>query len=289
MSLLRPRRHAPQSGKAEGTPMPSWSPVRRFGLNERGNDYVLGDIHGCYDEVVQALREVGFDRRRDRLFSIGDTVDRGPGSRRAQRFLEQDWVHAIRGNHEDMFLQIYERGEPHEAVIEFATGMNGMDWWRDLTPDERVPFIGRFRSLPLVIEIETARGLVGLVHAEVPQGMDWATFTARIESGDKKVIETALWGRRRLDQRDDSGVPGIDRLFVGHSIVEGPKRLGNVYYIDTGAVRGVLNGTSAKGRLTVAGVSARTAVLMRDPDTGNFVDARIDEEPEAGPFGAYVR
>jgi len=289
MSLLRPRRHIHQQPAVRDRKLDKPRLVRRFARNGRGIDLVCGDIHGCYDEVLQALREVGFDRTRDRLFSIGDTVDRGPGSRRAQRFLEQDWVHALRGNHEDMFLQIYEKGEPHEAVIEFATGMNGMDWWRDLTPEERAPFIERFRDLPIVIEIETARGLVGLVHAEVPQGMDWETFTSRIEAGDKKVTETALWGRRRLDHGDDSGVPGIDRLFVGHSIVDGPKRLGNVYYIDTGAVRGVLNDAPARGRLTVADVAARTVLLTRDPETGSLVDARVDEEPEAGPFGAYAR
>lgn len=289
MSLLRPRRRLPSSVFTQRQAPRSGVRVRRFARNEYGIDLICGDIHGCYDEVLLALKEVGFDRTRDRLFSIGDTVDRGPGSRRAQRFLEQPWVHAVRGNHEDMYLQLYEMGEPHEAVIEFATSMNGMDWWRALTDEERAPLVERFRELPIVIEIETARGLVGLVHAEVPQGMDWATFTSLVEAGDKKVTETALWGRRRLDHGDDSGVRGIDRLFVGHSIVDGPKRLGNVYYIDTGAVRGVLNDAPERGRLTVADVSARTELLTRDPLTGGLVDARVEEEPVHSPFGAYVR
>jgi len=84
-------------------------------------------------------------------------------------------------------------------------------------------------------------------------------------------------------------VEGIDRVFVGHTIVGAPRRLGNVYYIDTGAVSGVLRDDPARGRLTMADVSARTVVFTRDPVTGSFVDVRDDDEPTKGPFGRYAR
>jgi len=79
----------------------------------------------------------------------------------------------------------------------------------------------------------------GFVHAEVPLGMDWPTFYAALERGDRKVMESALWGRRRIMEGDMSGIPGIGRLFVGHSVQSGGmRRFGNVYAVDTGAIFG---------------------------------------------------
>jgi len=293
MSLLPPRRR-PARGRESATPdrPPRQGLVRRFPRNAVGRDLVVGDIHGCYDQVLDALRAVGFDRDRDRLFSIGDTVDRGPDSPRAEKFLSLPWVHAVRGNHEDEFLEmydVYKGAVPDEEVLRFWTSRNGMRWWQDYPHDAREALIGRFRRLPVVIEIETARGLVGLVHAQVPRGMDWSTFTAMVASGDRKTIREAVWGRDRIDGADDSGVQGIDRVFVGHTILGAPRRMGNVYYIDTGAVSGILNDDPARGRLTMADVSARTAVFARDPVSGSFVDVRDDDEPGENPFGRYAR
>jgi len=286
----------PTSAPAEGRAAPAGPagpakplPVRRMPLNERGRDFVVGDIHGCFDEVLAALKAVGFDRARDRLFSVGDTVDRGPGSPRARRFLSQPWVHAVRGNHEDMFLELYAQGEPHPVALEFATARNGMGWWMDLPVESRRGMIESFRQLPVAIEVETRRGTVGLVHAEVPAGLTWQDFLARVEAGDRKVVEACLWGRGRVGHQDDAGVVGVGRLFVGHTPQERPVRLGNVYYVDTGCVFGVLDRDPGKGRMTVADLACATAVLHRAPD-GSIVDVRIDEDgPADGPFGAYAR
>ena len=75
------------------------TPVLRLPENTLGRDFVIGDIHGAFSVVVEAIKLVQFDPKKDRLFSLGDTIDRGPESRRAQRFLSTPWVHAIRGNH----------------------------------------------------------------------------------------------------------------------------------------------------------------------------------------------
>lgn len=262
--------------------------VKRFPRNQLGRDFVIGDIHGSFDQVLDALRRVRFDRARDRLFSLGDTVDRGPGSHRALKFLEQTWVHAIRGNHEDMFLEAYQDGEPHPGVLEFITCRNGMAWWNDYPTDQRDLMIAAFRRLPLAIEIETARGTVGLVHAQVPKGMAWGDFTAALERGDKDVTHEALWGEDRLYRKDASGVAGIGRVFTGHRVVESTTRLGNVYYIDTGAVFGVLNNDPTMGRLTLANIAEATRTFERDPETGELFEVRAEAEVVDAPFGDYA-
>ena len=50
--------------------------------NDRGRDFVVGDLHGCYDALMRQLDARGFDPAADRLLSVGDLVDRGPDSRR---------------------------------------------------------------------------------------------------------------------------------------------------------------------------------------------------------------
>lgn len=52
----------------------------RFSKNNTGQDYVVGDIHGCYELLMTRLDAMKFDRKHDRLFSVGDLVDRGRDS-----------------------------------------------------------------------------------------------------------------------------------------------------------------------------------------------------------------
>lgn len=263
--------------------------VKRFGRNLLGRDIVCGDIHGCYDQVWQGMKAIGFDMRRDRLFSVGDTVDRGPGSPRAAAFLAQPYVHAIRGNHEDMFLEIYSQGEPDESVLRAMTRHNGMAWFLDLDQAQRATMIASFAALPIAIEIETARGTVGLVHAQVPKGMDWDAFKARIEAGDAAVTHEALWGRDRIESGDDSGVRGVGRVFCGHTPIHGPLQAGNVYYLDTGAVFGVINGLDGRrGRLTMAAIEAGTAILKAPSEADGLTDVRQGGTTQS-PFGRYAR
>ncbi len=51
-----------------------------YPANEDGRDFVVGDIHGEYDQLMEALDHQNFDKDHDRLFSVGDLIDRGPKS-----------------------------------------------------------------------------------------------------------------------------------------------------------------------------------------------------------------
>lgn len=75
--------------------------------------YVIGDVHGCVEQLIRVHRAIDQDRRRRpaidwRIVHLGDYVDRGPESRDVisflrTRMLRDDRVLCIRGNHDQMF------------------------------------------------------------------------------------------------------------------------------------------------------------------------------------------
>jgi serine/threonine protein phosphatase 1 len=266
-----------------------------------GRDYIMADPHGAFSTLYSALEAVGFDTDCDRLFIVGDLIDRGPDSWMCAELLEQPWVFAVRGNHEDMLIELYKNGEPAPGVLAYMARRNGFGWWMDTSPARREAVLAAVRRLPVVIELDSERGTVGLVHGDVPADMDWPTFVERIAAGDPEVLHVALWGRVRLAAMDDrgnkvnggvpnkAGVAGIGRLFVGHTPQwNGVTRLGNVYGLDTGAIFGEM-GLKAEGRLTLARVACSTAILCA-PRRRTLIDIREDlpgAEP-SNPFGQYV-
>lgn len=117
--------------------------------------------------------------------------------------------------------------------------------------------------------------------------MDWQTFLSGIETGDKGIIETALWGRDRIQGENNEGVPGIGRIFVGHTPRWGGlRRYGNVYAIDTGAVFGDM-GLKVEGCLTMANLLAGTDCLTR-PRQVKLVDVINPGLTPGNPFGQYA-
>lgn len=64
--------------------------------------FVIGDIQGCYKTLVSLLRRIGFDRRQDRLWLVGDLVNRGTGSLEVLRWAveQEDRITCVLGNHD---------------------------------------------------------------------------------------------------------------------------------------------------------------------------------------------
>lgn len=208
--------------------------VVRFPRNTAGRDFIVGDIHGCFDDLCEQMDRVHFDPAVDRIFSVGDLVDRGAQSRDAVSWLGQPWFHAVRGNHEQMAIEWATGGRAMPHSIYAA---NGGQWFIDLPEGVQQAVAAAFLTLPLVIEVETEAGLVGIVHAQ-PYGYHWPQFVEAISAGDGYVADQALWARGRIKSADATPVAGVDRIYVGHTPVPEVSVLGNVHYIDTGAVFG---------------------------------------------------
>ena len=71
--------------------------------------YAIGDIQGCYKPLRKLLASVKFQPGKDRLWCVGDLINRGPKSLDTLRYLRELGEHAtiVLGNHDLHFLAIY--------------------------------------------------------------------------------------------------------------------------------------------------------------------------------------
>jgi serine/threonine protein phosphatase 1 len=208
--------------------------VQRVAINTTGRDIIVGDVHGTFTGLRAALDAIQFDEMNgDRLFFVGDLVDRGPESIEALWWLRQPWTFAVAGNHEDMAIRW-----PNGNMESGNYHANGGSWMIALDRPTQLEVAAVLGALPIALELETADGLVGIVHAECPYA-SWDDFTAALEDpatskGKRQgLIDCAQWSRTRIEMGADSLVEGVRAVVVGHTPMEKSVTLGNTIYIDT--------------------------------------------------------
>lgn len=192
--------------------------------NPDGRDFFVGDLHGRLDLLTEAMARVGFDPWHDRLFSVGDLIDRGEDSLGCLALTREPWFFAVRGNHEAMALQALSEGA---GAAWDLWQRNGGRWvFLETVARVRQALEAARPLLPLAREVAVGSRRLGVVHAEPPD--QWGSI-------DAAPAERLVWARERIARRDSRRVQGIDAVVVGHTIVDSPRLLGNVLYLDTGA------------------------------------------------------
>ena len=73
--------------------------IQRLPANTTGIDWIVGDLRGMYDHLVTLLAYINFNTDTDRLFLVGDLINRGPKSIECLRLLKEPFVYCAMGNH----------------------------------------------------------------------------------------------------------------------------------------------------------------------------------------------
>ena len=145
-----------------------------------GADFVVGDVHGCFRTLKHAMDAVDFDPERDRLFAVGDLVNRGPHSNEAIDWLERPGriLCSATGNHDALTLK--------RLLYRWHTGADTTRSWLDSVPvKETMRWMGALRRMPSAITVETPHGPVGVVHA-APARQPGSTRSERSSPATRK-------------------------------------------------------------------------------------------------------
>ncbi len=170
--------------------------------------YAIGDIQGCFEALQRLLEKTGFDRNRDRLWLVGDLVNRGPQSLEVLRFVKSLGSAAITvlGNH-DLHLIMLAEGSSKLRDDDTLGPI--------LAAPDRDELLAWLRAQPLMhVESDFAMVHAGLL----PQ---WTVAKARVLAGEVEAALRAsdyrnflahMWGSEPAAWRDD--LSGWARLRV---------------------------------------------------------------------------
>ncbi|HEY1647986.1 MAG TPA: polynucleotide kinase-phosphatase [Terracidiphilus sp.] len=216
---------------------------------EHGPFDIVGDVHGCFDELVELLGQLGYtiNQQDDRytasspdgrkLVFVGDLVDRGPGTvqvlRLVSHLVQSGQAFCVPGNH-DMKLVRALRGRDVKRTYGLAETMEQLGQESEAFRVEVAKFLD-----DLVSHLVFDDGKLVVAHAGLKESMHGR--------GSGAVREFALFGET-TGETDDFGLPvrynwaadyrGKALVVYGHTPVPEPLFLNNTVNIDTGCVFG---------------------------------------------------
>lgn len=208
--------------------------IHKYPLNRDGRDIILGDIHGNFKIANQVLESLNM-RRGDRVYTVGDIVNRGEDSIKCfDKFAHR----SVRGNHEQLILS-YWKGDIEKCKLKKAGG----DWFLKLHKDYQNEIIYRIKHMPTAIQIGEENPYI-IAHACMPAPWKDASKMILKSSSFRKRIHCEHGFYKNSSQTlVRETCKGVKAIFVGHDIVPVVrKHYEKIYQLDTGVYRtGVLS------------------------------------------------
>ncbi len=242
---------------------------------------IIGDVHGCADELIELMQRLGYTvhfhdmgpggekRRRVRVHNpegrriifVGDLVDRGPRSpdalRIAMAMVEDEQALCVPGNHDAKFMR-WLQGRNVKPT-------HGLDLTMEQMAEEPREFHDQVRvfleRLPLYLWLDEGRLVV--VHAAIRERM--------IGTTSDHTRTFCLYGD--TDGTDADGLPiryhwaaaysGAATIVYGHTPILEPGWVNNTLCIDTGCCFGGAITALRWPELEIVSVSARRAYAER--------------------------
>lgn len=219
--------------------------VKYYDRNIVGRDLIVGDLHGTYDEFMDFLSKLNFDKTKDRVFSVGDLVDRGKKSLECLELIYEDWFYPVYANHEQMMV---------EAILDDSPNMldswiwNGGSWSSEV-PKYRIKDAAQYirDNVPYINVIDKNGERINIVHAEIRTNkyLDMAT-DLDIDQWNFTVMneDNLVWGRGYAEGRRQYTTlfnHNLSKTYCGHTPTEEPYEVMQHRFIDGGAVYSVKN------------------------------------------------
>lgn len=170
--------------------------------------YAIGDVQGCFDDLLRLLDAIDFDPDRDQLWFTGDLVNRGPNSLALLRFVKRLGAAAISvlGNH-DLYLLAAAAGatdvvkkDTITEVLDAPDCEELLFWLRHqplLHHDEKLGFTMVHAGLPPQWDLAKAKARAAELEA-VLQNFDYEDFFRHMGAGKPYRWREDLEGWERL-------------------------------------------------------------------------------------------
>ncbi|MDR1193820.1 MAG: polynucleotide kinase-phosphatase [Peptococcaceae bacterium] len=248
-----------EAAEVELVRVPLWNDKKA----ESGPFDIIGDIHGCHDELLELLTTLGYAQNAEgvmihpqgrRAVFLGDLCDRGPKNAAVLRLVmamtRKGDALCVPGNH-DVKLSRWLRGRD----VQITHGLQN-------TIDELAPESEEFRG-------DAAKFLDGLISHYVLDGGKLVVAHAGVKEhfqgrGSMRVRDFCLYGET-TGETDEYGLPvrldwtneyrGRAMVVYGHIPQVEPAILNNTYCLDTGCVFG--------GKLTALRYPERELVSVK--------------------------
>jgi len=147
--------------------------------------YIIGDVQGCFDALMQLLLKVEFDETSDKLIFCGDLVNRGGQSLQTLRWIyaHQQCCQVTLGNHDLSLLAQYyvkrlrkSRNKEFQEIFKAADCSNLMSW---------------LKGQKLLIHAKSSKNII--VHAGI-----YPLWSLKRAKKEAKYVETCLRDRPKI-------------------------------------------------------------------------------------------
>lgn len=191
---------------------------------------IVGDVHGCREELGDLLEESGWDEG-DQLVFVGDLVAKGPDSLGVVRLARGLGARSARGNHDQRCLswweakrmgrELPELGAPHQRVVDELEEED----WRWLS------------ECPLWVELPEHEAWV--VHAGLVPGVPLQEQDPNDLMNMRSILADGSTSKRYEEGTPWASMwPGPQLVVFGHDAVRGLQLRPHAVGLDTGCVYG---------------------------------------------------
>jgi bis(5'-nucleosyl)-tetraphosphatase (symmetrical) len=169
--------------------------------------YVFGDIQGCFDELQTLLRVVNYEQSRDRLWFVGDLVNRGAKNLETLNFIiDQKDAVVVLGNHDLHFLacatgnRAPNRKDTFADILGSANLAEIIDWFRYkplIHHDQEMGFTMVHAGLPPMWNLDLCLTRAAEVE-QFLQGDEYDLYFQNMYGNEPDEWSDALSGTTRL-------------------------------------------------------------------------------------------
>lgn len=164
---------------------------------------VIGDVHGHYQGLMTLLEAIA-PTSDDKIYFLGDLIDRGPNSAQVVNFVKRNNYSCLLGNHEQMLLNILTNERTSSSTMQawlYGGGQATVASYHEATiPDDHLDWL---KGLPTYLDL----GDIWLAHAGVDPSKSVAEQTA----------DQLCWIREEFHSIEKPYFPN-KQIIIGHTI-----------------------------------------------------------------------